>query len=499
MFIYKVTVAGASTTTLNITGSGGTALGAKTIYRNSTGKLTTHYPVGSYIQLYYSADLNSGSFIVMNDYHSDTDKKTASENTSSKIFLIGATSQSTSGQRTYSHDTAYVGTDGYLYSNSKKVDPDHTHGYSGTTSANSGTAVTAVTGVAANGTATALTGVKVSSSSSAAPGGHTHSYDKTTGVDLVSNTATDTGRIKYVESISSTGASASGTAKAGSETHTHSYSKAALSGSNTTHTTKYMKFSAGTTPISSLAPSHTSTNSGANSGNAVSAVTGVGANGTADVISEIEPETTTAVTNISGGSGSLTSNDTTSGIQYVKSISGGSGSLTSYNAATGGTVQTSSGRVPYLHNVTHTPASLTGDTTFVTAQGTFSAGTTPVSSASPSHTDADTGANSGNAVSAVTGVSGGSGSLTSNDTASGGIAYIASASHSAASLGTPSTADVSSYTHKHNINGNATITRGTAPSLGSATVRYLSASYSNTLTSLRTEECENYETVLSAS
>lgn len=45
----------------------------------------------------------------------DTDKKTASSNTSSKIFLVGATTQSTSGQTTYSHDTVYVGTDGHLY------------------------------------------------------------------------------------------------------------------------------------------------------------------------------------------------------------------------------------------------------------------------------------------------------------------------------------------------------------------------------------------------
>lgn len=50
-----------------------------------------------------------------------TDKKTSSGNTSSKIFLVGATSQSTSGQTTYSHDTVYIGTDGCLYSDSKKT------------------------------------------------------------------------------------------------------------------------------------------------------------------------------------------------------------------------------------------------------------------------------------------------------------------------------------------------------------------------------------------
>lgn len=53
-------------------------------------------------------------------YYKDTDtdtKNTAgSTNTSSKIFLIGATSQASNPQ-TYSHDTVYVGTDGHLYSN----------------------------------------------------------------------------------------------------------------------------------------------------------------------------------------------------------------------------------------------------------------------------------------------------------------------------------------------------------------------------------------------
>lgn len=46
--------------------------------------------------------------------------KVASTNTSSKIYLVGATSQGSS-QPAYSHDTAYVGSDGHLYSNSAKV------------------------------------------------------------------------------------------------------------------------------------------------------------------------------------------------------------------------------------------------------------------------------------------------------------------------------------------------------------------------------------------
>ena len=45
----------------------------------------------------------------------------SSYDTSDKIFLIGAKSQVTATSSTWSHDTAYVGTDGCLYSNSHKV------------------------------------------------------------------------------------------------------------------------------------------------------------------------------------------------------------------------------------------------------------------------------------------------------------------------------------------------------------------------------------------
>ena len=53
---------------------------------------------------------------------SDTDTKNTAGSTdsSSKLFLIGATSQAANPQ-TYSQDTIYAGTDGHLYSNSKQV------------------------------------------------------------------------------------------------------------------------------------------------------------------------------------------------------------------------------------------------------------------------------------------------------------------------------------------------------------------------------------------
>ena len=54
------------------------------------------------------------------DTNTDTKNTAGSTNTFSKIFLIGATSQAANPQ-TYSHDTAYVGTDGCLYSGGAKV------------------------------------------------------------------------------------------------------------------------------------------------------------------------------------------------------------------------------------------------------------------------------------------------------------------------------------------------------------------------------------------
>jgi hypothetical protein len=50
----------------------------------------------------------------------DTKNTAGSTDSSSKLFLIGATSQAANPQ-TYSQDTAYVGTDGCLYSGNKKV------------------------------------------------------------------------------------------------------------------------------------------------------------------------------------------------------------------------------------------------------------------------------------------------------------------------------------------------------------------------------------------
>lgn len=63
LILYKPSIAGAATTTLNING-----LGAKTCYINSTTKLTTHYPANQPILLVYSANTNSGCFVAVDNY-----------------------------------------------------------------------------------------------------------------------------------------------------------------------------------------------------------------------------------------------------------------------------------------------------------------------------------------------------------------------------------------------------------------------------------------------
>lgn len=80
--------------------------------------------------------------------NTDTKNTAGSTDTSSKIFLIGATSQAANPQ-TYSHDTAYVDTDGCLYSGGSKVltahDGNNRRGFYGTCATAAGTAEKKVT------------------------------------------------------------------------------------------------------------------------------------------------------------------------------------------------------------------------------------------------------------------------------------------------------------------------------------------------------------------
>jgi hypothetical protein len=417
----------------------------------------------------------------------------------------------THSQASLTGDKTFVKAQGTFSAGTTPVSSASFVGTEVTSGANSGTAVNALTGVKASSTDTfvkninvgsgsldfyadsttttaesksngripfvaSISSTKASASGTAKAGSetHTHNYDKTTGVSLTANTSTATGRItyvesisggsgslttdttstngiKYVESISSTGASASGTAKAGSETHTHTYDKASLSGSNSSHTVKYMKFSAGTTPKSGATPVHTSNNSGANSGTAVTALTGV----------KVTAQPTIGLTaNAATATGRIT---------YVESISGGSGSLTSDTTSTNGIK-------------------------YVEAQGTFSAGTTPPKSASFSGTAATiTPTLTGKIISGtsclelgITGASytpAGSVTLTAGTAPSMGAAttkylhhthtaasattkYL-SASASGTAVGADGTASVapSGHTHTYDKTTSITLTAGTAPSM----------------------------------
>lgn len=85
--------------------------------------------VGSWVKYTKTVTSTSGTKLgtitingVSTDIHQD-DSKGCSFNTSKKIYLIGTATQSATtdtGLQTYSHDTAYVGTDGCLYSNKSK-------------------------------------------------------------------------------------------------------------------------------------------------------------------------------------------------------------------------------------------------------------------------------------------------------------------------------------------------------------------------------------------
>lgn len=115
MIAYKPNIAGATGLTLNING-----LGAVAVVRNTTTAVTTHYGASSILMLVYTVDSNGTAYWKIADYDSDT-KTRSSNKASTKMYIIGATSQSTSGQTTYSNSNCYIGTDNKLYSGGKVV------------------------------------------------------------------------------------------------------------------------------------------------------------------------------------------------------------------------------------------------------------------------------------------------------------------------------------------------------------------------------------------
>lgn len=113
------------------------------VVRNKNTVMSTYYSADSTITVVYNATqtatayLESGKSTTLTgvwqiaDYDADT-KTSSSNNENKKMFIIGATTQSTSGQTTYSNSKCYIGSDNCLYSNGEVVltdIPTHTHNY----------------------------------------------------------------------------------------------------------------------------------------------------------------------------------------------------------------------------------------------------------------------------------------------------------------------------------------------------------------------------------
>lgn len=104
----------AGTPTLNIN-----SLGAKNIYHKGT-QITTggnKALLAGAVELIYDG---TQYHVIGNYIDTNTQNTAGSTDTSSKIYLIGATSQAANPQ-TYSQNTVYVGTDGHLYSNESQA------------------------------------------------------------------------------------------------------------------------------------------------------------------------------------------------------------------------------------------------------------------------------------------------------------------------------------------------------------------------------------------
>ena len=103
------------------TSAGSTTTATKATQDSAGQQINTTYikslSVSGKVITYAKGDGTTGTITTQD---TNTTNTTGSTNTSSKIFLVGATSQAASPV-TYSHDTAYVGTDGCLYSNSTRV------------------------------------------------------------------------------------------------------------------------------------------------------------------------------------------------------------------------------------------------------------------------------------------------------------------------------------------------------------------------------------------
>lgn len=104
------------------TNDSGDSLANGSVYLNhvENGKVTSHHLIVGSGATTVQYGMPGGQ-IIINSTDKDTKNTAGVTDTSSKIYLIGAKSQEGDYQQTYSHDTAYVDTDGCLYSGGQKV------------------------------------------------------------------------------------------------------------------------------------------------------------------------------------------------------------------------------------------------------------------------------------------------------------------------------------------------------------------------------------------
>lgn len=107
--------AGLNTTSSDTATDGGTISTSGTLYLTKSGVTAGTYQ-GITVDKYGRVTSASNQGYVT----TDTKNTAGSTDSSSKLFLVGATSQAANPQ-TYSQDTTYIGTDGHLYSNSKQT------------------------------------------------------------------------------------------------------------------------------------------------------------------------------------------------------------------------------------------------------------------------------------------------------------------------------------------------------------------------------------------
>lgn len=117
--VKSISISGKTITVTPGSGNAYTLTTQDTVYTHPTTAGNKHVPSGGSSGQFLGWD-SAGTAKWVNNPNSDTKNTAGSTDTSSKIFLIGATSQAANPQ-TYSQDTAYVGTDGCLYSGGTKV------------------------------------------------------------------------------------------------------------------------------------------------------------------------------------------------------------------------------------------------------------------------------------------------------------------------------------------------------------------------------------------